>query len=547
MSKRPPALKSKAKREIRGPKYPRSERTRKDKLHPAPEAPCNVDELIDDDALNLEAHRLAETFKRRDVARLERSRKRLEKIIRKVADGKPGDLVLEIEGKGGKKRELELDYQEPVAFPRPLPELPEGLTDLGGMIIQREGPRDLPVLPDVKVAKRLPLFPWPAALWKFWEKLIPLLRCLAIAPKPTRVEIPVTGSPAMVKVSRDCSRAYVVNNQGQGSVVNVVTETIDATFQVAPHPSPARPYPPGVAASPVVSPFIKGGINHKYRRLYVPASFYVGDSAGGFFVAVVDVNPSSSTYLDTIGWIDCGWLPEQVSFSADGEKGVIANYMEGTATIFRVSDHTPLDEVALFPGAGVDQLDPSLPGTAGTFARSVVTTTLPGKGNVALATLTDTTGFPGFAMVEMDAAGHPVTNFTRSEFGFIDGIAVTPQKDKVLLVDASNRKLHVYDIVGSNFNFDKSIDLPTTGLGRVYMGGIAVRPTGNLAFLGTGRSPSVGIGALTCVNYETGTALDLPENLANGTWDLMIKSFGLPIKPYIFVVSTSGMLTIIPC
>ena len=504
-------------------------------------------EIIDDDALNLEAHRQAKKFKKRALDKLQRDRQRLTRKVEKLIKGKPGKLVVEAHGKGGKKRIVKLDYKEAMAFPRPRPRLPKGLADLGGIVIQPRNDDELPILPDLKTAKKLPIFPWPPAVWKFWEQLISFLRCLAIPPKNARVEIPISGSPAMVKVSRDCSRAFVVNNQGVGSVVNVITENVDATFQVAPHPSPARPYPPSVAASPGVSPFIKGGLNHKYKRLYVPASFYPGDFTGGFFVAVVDVNPNSANYLNTIGWVDCGWLPEQVSFTADGETGVIANYMEGTVTIFRVSDHTPLDEVALFPGAGVDQLDPALPGTAGPFGRSVVTTTLPGKGNVALASLTDNTGSAGFAMVELDTPGHPRTNFTRPEFGFIDGIAVTPQKDRLLLVDAGNKKVHVYKIQGNNFNFDTSIGLPSTGAGRVYMGGIAVRPTGNLAFLGTGRNPSIGVNALTCVNYGSGVALDLPENIANGTWDLVIKSFGLPIKPYIFVVSTSGLLTIIPC
>ncbi|MEN8376132.1 MAG: hypothetical protein ABFS34_11840, partial [Gemmatimonadota bacterium] len=304
--------------------------------------------------------------------------------------------------------------------------------------------------------------------------------------------------------------------------------------------------PPLDASTAVVSPFIKGGLNQKYRRLYVPASFYGPGSNGGFFVAVVDVNPASGDYLNTIGWVDCGWLPEQVSFTQDGETGVVANYMEGTLTIFRVSDHATLDEVALFPGAGVDE---NLAGNAGTFARSVVTTTVPGKGNVALASLTDVTGFGGVAVVELDDPSHPVTNLTRPEFGFIDGVAVTPQKDRVLLVDATSAapRLHVYRIQGAAFVFEKSIALPTGGSGRVYMGGIAVRPSGNLAFLGTGRSPTQGIGALTCVNYDTDTVLDLPDSIADGTWDLVIRSFGLPLKPYIFVASTSGKLTIIPC
>lgn len=507
-----------------------------------------TEQIIDDDVFDLKLAELTAKSTPKLLKNIRSGHKKLNNRLIRAIKRPSKELVLIVEAKGGVKREIKLDYHNAMAFQPPEPKLPKFAINLGGMVVQipQKGNR-LPILPDLDIARKFPLRPWRPRDWIIWDGLLPLLQCLAIPAKATRVEIPVSGSPAMVKVARNCSRAYVVNNQGLGSVINVITENVDATFQVAPHPSPARPYPPGVADNPIVSPFIKGGLNQKYKRLYVPASFYIGDGTGGFYVAVVDVDPASSSYLDTIGWIDCGWLPEQVSFTNDGETGVITNYMEGTATIFRVSDHTPLDEVELFTGAGVDQLDPVLPGLNGTFARSVVTTHLPGKGNVALNTLTDDTGFPGFSVIELDSAAHTRTNVTRPEFGFIDGIAVTPQKDRVLLVDASNNQLHVYNINGNNFNFDKSIDLPSTGAGRVYMGGIAVRPTGNLAFLGTGRSQFTGINALTCVNYVTGTVIDLPENIENGTWDLVIRSFGIPLKPYIFVVSTSGFLTIIPC
>ncbi len=517
--------------------------------YPVNKRPGGGQEILDDDLLNLEAHEHAAKISDKEIQKLHAERGRFTDEVEKLLGNETNALPLEIHADGKSKpvRKLQIDYQPAIAFARPSPKWPQGIVDLGGLPIRTRSPGQLPVLPDIQRLKRFPILPWRPSLWPIWEGLIPLLRCLAVPAKNRRAEIPIAGEPAMVKVSRDCSRAYVVNKQGQGTVVNVITETVDATFQVAPHPNPARPYPPGLGPNPVVSPFIKGGINHKYRRLYVPASFYLGDGTGGFFVAVVDVNPGSPNYLQTIAWIDCGWLPEQVSFTANGETGVIANYMEGTATIFRVSDHTPLNEVPLFPGAGVDQLNPALPGSAGTFARSVVVANVPGRGNLALATLTNSTGFPGFAAVELDTAGNPVQNITRSDMGFIDGIAVTPGRDRVLLVDASNFRLHVYRIQGENFVFEKSIALPSGGAGRVYMGGIALHPTTTLAFLGTGRNPGSGINALTCVNYQTDVVMDLPDNIANGTWDLVIKSFGLPIKPHIFVVSTSGRLTIIPC
>lgn len=442
----------------------------------------------------------------------------------------------------GKKRELNIPFNEAYAFQPPQAPIPSGFVDLGGLLVKPPKKDEVVVLPDLEIFKQRPLRRWTVGEWRIWDNITRFFPCASVPAKNARVEIAVGGSPAMVKVSADCSRAYVVNNAGIGSVVNVVTEVIDSTFTVAAHPSPSQPYPPGRNASNVsLSPFIKGGINHKYQRLYVPASFYSGDGTGGFFVSVVDVNPKSSTYLDTIDWVDCGWLPEQVSFTEDGETGVVANYMEGTVTVFRASDHAVLAEVPLFPGAGVDS---NFNGTSGTLARSVTVVKLAGFGNVALATLTNTSPNPGFALIRLDDSSYPVTNFSEPSFGFIDGIAVSPQKDRILLVDGSNKSLQVYRIAGPYITFEKSIPLLNFP-SRNYMGGIAVRPSGNLAFVANGRGTSEGF--LTCVNYENDTAIDIPENLVARSWDVVIKSFGSPLKPHIFVASTGGALTIIPC
>ena len=91
------------------------------------------------------------------------------------------------------------------------------------------------------------------------------------------------------------------------------------------------------------------------------------------------------------------------------------------------------------------------------------------------------------------------------------------------------------------------MNLPGVGCGRVYTAGIAVWPTRNLVVLGAGRNPAAGINALGCVNYDSSVAVDLPDSLASSTWELVIKSLALPLKTYIFAVSRSAMLMIIPC
>ena len=177
----------------------------------------------------------------------------------------------------------------------------------------------------------------------------------AIAAKQSTVTIPVSGTQRICKVSADGARIFTVNSSGAGSVVNSLTERVDETFQVAVHPSPAQPFPSDLLSSPIVSPFARGGINHKYKRLYVPASFLSEQRTpdlNGLFIAVVDIDPGSVDYLKTIAWIDCGRLPEEIGFSADEEIGVIANYHQGTATFFKAGDHSILAaEVEGFDGA----------------------------------------------------------------------------------------------------------------------------------------------------------------------------------------------------
>lgn len=426
--------------------------------------------------------------------------------------------------------------------PKPAP-LPDSFVAIGGVPIKKA---KVPQVADLRriADLRLPR-PWRLPDWRRWCHLIKTINpCLAVPAKTSKVEIPVLPLTRMCQMSHDCARVQTVNDSGQGCVVNVITEAVEASFTVAANPSPNPPYPPGLPGPVVVPPFAKGGINHKYHRLYVPASFYtqVRDvEFGVFYIAVVDIDPLSATYLDTIAWIDCGWIPEQVSFTPDGETGVIANCMQGTATIFRASDGAILAaEVDGFPGAGA--------GAGGAFARSVAVAEVPGKGNRAFLTLTDQTPSKGVAVIDLDSAGFPRTNFTHPSFGFVDGVAMTPEQDRILLVDAPN--MHVVRVDGPAPVLETSIGLPTGG-GQAYLGGIGVRPPGNLAFLATGNanssSPTQGT-ALAQVGYSgAGYSFEAFAGLASQTWHVDLVSFGNPLKPHIICCSLSGMLTIIPC
>ncbi len=420
----------------------------------------------------------------------------------------------------------------------PEPELPEDFVRIGGIPIQKT-PRG-PILPDIRDIREFVLLrPWRILDWRIWVT-ITLNNCLFVPQKTSTVTIPVLPLTRMCKVTNDCARAFTVNDSGQGCVINVVTEMVEAGFTVTPDPS--YPYPGGLPGPPVVHPFTKGGINNKYKRLYVPASFYDpvrSDAWGGFYVAVLDIDPTSTTYLQTVGYINCGWIPEEVAFTEDEEIGVIANYMQGTVTIFQASTGTVLaPEIECFDGAAAD------PG--GPYARSVRCANVPGVGNRAFVTLTNSTPIPGVAIINLDDPSYPRTNFSVS--GFIDGVAVTPEKDRILLVDG-DAKLHVVRVDVTPPFFERTINLPTSAA-QSYFGGIAVRPSGNLAFVATGSanssSPTQGT-TLVQVNYMADWAIEVPTGLASQTWGVEITSFGNPLKPHIFVCSLSGMLTIIPC
>lgn len=364
----------------------------------------------------------------------------------------------------------------------------------------------------------------------------------AIPAKQSTVTIPVSGTQRMCKVSADGARIFAVNSSGTGSVVNSLTERVDETFQVAVHPNPTEPFPDTLPTPPIVSPFARGGINHKYKRLYVPASFLTelrNPEWNGLFVAVVDIDPNSSEYLKTIAWIECGRLPEEIGFSPDEETGVIANYNQGTVTIFKADDHSILAaELDGFDGAGA--------GPGGPCARSVRCANVPGIGNRAFMTLADTYPVPGCAVFDLDDPAFTRTNITDPAFGFIDGIAVTPDQSRVLLVDASNNSLRVVRVDGAAPSIERSIALPG---GHAYFGAIATKGADDTCFIATGNPEPSGaqIGtSLVQVNYETGAVTENPTNLPADTWELAIAKYGTPAIPHVVSCASSGFVAISP-
>ena len=364
----------------------------------------------------------------------------------------------------------------------------------------------------------------------------------AIPAKQSTVTIPVSGTQRICKVSADGARIFAVNSSGTGSVVNSLTERVDETFQVAVHPNPAVPYPTDLPTPPIVSPFARGGINHKYKRLYVPASFLTERRIpdwNGRFVAVVDINPDSGDYLKTIAWIDCGRLPEEIGFSPDEETGVIANYHQGTVTIFTAADHSILAaEVEGFDGAAAE------PG--GPCARSLRCANVPGIGNRAFMTMSDTLPLPGCAVFDLDDPTFTRTNITDPSFGFIDGVAVTPDQSRLLLVDASNDSLRVVRIDGAAPSIERSIALPG---GHAYFGAIATKGADDTCFIATGN-PEPGAApfgtSLVQVNYETGAVTENPTNLPADTWELAIAMYGTPAIPHVVSCASSGFVAISP-
>lgn len=369
----------------------------------------------------------------------------------------------------------------------------------------------------------------------------------AIPAKPSTVTIPVSGTQRMCKVSADGARIFTVNSSGTGNVVNSLTERVDETFKVAVHPNPSRLPPNELPPQPIVSPFARGGINHKHQRLYVPASFYAdvrNPNLAGFFVAVVDIDPSSGDYLKTIAWIDCGWLPEEIGFSSDEETGVIANYNQGTVTIFKAADHSILAaEVDGFDGAGA--------GDPGPCARSVQCANVPGIGNRAFMTLSDNFPVPGCAVFDLDDPAYTRTNITGPEFGFVDGIAITPDQIRVLLVDTGGGslggpRLHVVRVDSAAPSIERSIALPG---GHAYFGAIATLGVDDTCFIATGLpEPSTNpFGtSLIQVNYATGTVTENPTNLPNNTWELAITEYGNPAVPHVVTCASSGFVAISP-
>ncbi len=467
------------------------------------------------------------------------------KDLVEIFEGRLKPEPLEIEVKNPRlpnAKAIKVKQKEDFAFQPKDGKLPDGFLNIGGIPI-RETDKG-PVVANIrKIREFMVPRPWAPGDWKVWDRITGN-DCKFVSQKPSKVEIPVLPLTRMCRVTADCARVFTLNNLGRGCVINVNSEIVEADFTVTPNPSPNPPYPNNLPAPAVVSPFAKGGINNKYKKLYVPASFYTQDRQaqwGGFYVAVVDIDTASPTYLQTVSWIDCGWIPEEVSFTDDEETGVITNYMQGTATIFRASDGIVLAaEVDLFTGAGA--------GPGGALSRSVRCANVPGIGNRAFVTLTTESPSPGVAIINLDDPAFPRTNFTHPSFGFIDGIAVTPEKTQILLVQSS--KLHVVQVDSASPSLVRSIDLPT-GDGQSYFGGIGVRPSGNLAFVATGSanssSPTQGT-TLAQVNYDASPyAIEMPQGLAAQTWGVEMASFGSPLKPHIFVCSSSGMLTIIPC
>lgn len=364
----------------------------------------------------------------------------------------------------------------------------------------------------------------------------------AIPAKQSTVTIPVSGTQRMCKVSADGARIFAVNSSGTGSVVNSLTERVDETFQVAVHPNPTEPFPDTLPTPPIVSPFARGGINHKYKRLYVPASFLTelrNPEWNGLFVAVVDIDPNSSDYLKTIAWIECGRLPEEIGFSPDEETGVIANYNQGTVTIFKADDNSIL-------AAELDGFDGAAAGPGGPCARSVRCANVPGIGNRAFMTLADTYPMPGCAVFDLDDPAFTRTNITDPAFGFIDGIAVTPDQSRVLLVDASNNSLRVVRVDGAAPSIERSIALPG---GHAYFGAIATKGADDTCFIATGNPEPSGAQfgtSLVQVNYETGAVIENPTNLPPDTWELAISMYGTPAVPHVVSCSSSGFVAISP-
>lgn len=362
----------------------------------------------------------------------------------------------------------------------------------------------------------------------------------AIPAKQSTVTVPVSGTQRMCKVSADGARIFAVNSSGTGSVVNSLTERVDETFQVAIHPNPTEPFPDTLPTPPIVSPFARGGINQKYKRLYVPASFLTevrNPEWNGLFVAVVDIDPNSGDYLKTIAWIDCGRLPEEIGFSPDEETGVIANYNQGTVTIFKAADHSIL-------AAELDGFDGAGGGPGGPCARSVRCANVPGIGNRAFMTLADTYPVPGCAVFDLDDPAFTRTNITDPSFGFIDGISVTPDQSRVLLVDASNNSLRVVRIDGATI--ERSIALPG---GHAYFGAIATIGAHDTCLIATGQPEPSGapLGtSLVQVNYETGVVTENPTNLPADTWELAIAEYGTPAVPHVVSCASSGFVAISP-
>lgn len=451
-----------------------------------------------------------------------------------------------INPKKPKKPAFEIKGSEEFAFRPEDPKVPKGFKNIGGLPIRIKNKKpQIPALVDIR--DQLILRPWQTIDWKNWFDLSGN-DCTLIPSKASQVDIAVPAQTRICHMSKDCSRIYTVNDSGQGSVINVITETVDASFTVTPNPSPNPPYPAGLpGGTGIVHPFAKGGINHKYQRLYVSASFYSQARTmpnAGFYVAVVDIDPTSATYLETISWIDSGWIPEEVSFTDNEEMGVITNYMQGTATIFDASSGTIIeDEVDLFPGAGAAP-------AGGPIARSVRCANVPGKGNRAFHTITDdgaSNGNAGVAIIDLDDPNFTVTNFTHPSFGFITGIAVMPEKDRILLVE--NFEAHVISVDGATPVLEDTITLPS-GAGQRYWGGVDTRPSGDMAFAATGNanssSPTQGT-SLALINYGSGTAIEAFTGLPARVWDLRFAEFGSPLKPHIICCSLSGSVSIIPC
>ncbi|VAW71089.1 hypothetical protein MNBD_GAMMA10-2828 [hydrothermal vent metagenome] len=445
-----------------------------------------------------------------------------------------------------KSEKFKIKGSDEFAFRPEDPELPKGFKNIGGLPIRIDAKK--PVIPPlIDIRDQLILRPWLPIDWKNWFDLSNN-KCELTPAKTQRVDISVPAQTRTCHISEDCTRIYATNDSGLCSVINVITEMVEANFTVTPNPSPNPPYPGGLAGGTgLVHTFAKGGINHKYNRLYVSASFYTvvrNMATAGFYVAVVDIDPVSPTYLQTISWIDCGWIPEEVSFTDNGETGVITNYMQGTATIFNAQTGAILAaEVDLFAGAGAAP-------AGGPLARSVRCANVPGLGNRAFHTITNdpaSNGNAGISIIDLDSPGYPVTNFTHPSFGFITGIAIMPEKDRVLIIQ--NSEAHVIRVDGATPVLEDTIALPTSN-GQSYWGGVDTRPSGNMAFAATGNanssSPTQGT-SIALINYGSSTSFDAFTGLPARVWDVRLTEFGSPLKPHIICCSLSGSVSIIPC